>query len=80
MNFQTALPGNTAVMASRSEQVLREGTAADVRLYVDADLLLELWDDLVLPVPVRQAWAAWFRAHRHLDLRCCPNCNKRSPD
>jgi len=52
------------------EQVLREGTADDVRRYVDADLLLELWDDLVLPVPVRQAWAAWFRAHRGLDLRC----------
>jgi hypothetical protein len=52
------------------EQVLRDGTAADVRRDVDADLLLELWDDLVLPVPVRQAWAAWFRAQRRLDLRC----------
>ena len=41
------------------EQVLREGTADDVRLYVDIDELIQLWDELVLPRPVRQAWAGW---------------------
>ena len=40
------------------EQVLREGTESDVRFYVDAEQLLELWDDLVLPPAVREAWAA----------------------
>jgi hypothetical protein len=43
------------------EQVLREGTDDDVRHYVDVDLLLELWDELVLPPSVRRAWASWFR-------------------
>ena len=46
------------------EQVLREGTEDDVRFYVDADQLLELWDDLVLPPPVRRAWADWIERHR----------------
>lgn len=47
------------------EQVLREGTEDDVRLYVDAVQLRELFDELVLPPPVRQAWADWLRRHRH---------------
>lgn len=46
------------------EQVLREGTEDDVRFYIDADELLELWDELVLPAPVRRAWAGWIRRHR----------------
>jgi hypothetical protein len=40
------------------EQVLREGTDSDVRYYVDAEQLLDLWDELVLPPAVREAWAA----------------------
>lgn len=46
------------------EQVLREGTEQDVRFYVDADRLLELWDELVLPPSVRQAWAGWIESRR----------------
>lgn len=45
------------------EQVMREGTE-DVRFYVDAGQLLELWDELVLPPAVRQAWTAWLERHR----------------
>jgi hypothetical protein len=52
------------------EQVLREGTDEDVRLYIDPDQLLELWDELVLPRPVRRAWAAWFGRHRQVQLEC----------
>jgi hypothetical protein len=48
------------------EQVLREGTDDDVRYYVDADQLRELWDELVLPAPVRQAWDGWFRRRRRV--------------
>jgi hypothetical protein len=48
------------------EQVLREGTADDVRFYVRADELLALWDELVLPTAVRDAWADWLRRHRCL--------------
>lgn len=46
------------------EQVLREGTDDDLRYYVDANQLLELWDELVLPPAVRRAWAGWLRRHR----------------
>ena len=52
------------------EQVLREGTAEDVRNFIDVDVLLDLWDDLVLPPTVRQAWAAWFKRHRKMNLEC----------
>ena len=46
------------------EQVLREGTEEDVRFYVDAETLLELWDELVLPPAVRLAWASWIEERR----------------
>lgn len=52
------------------EQVLREGTVDDVRTYIDVNELLDLFDDLVLPSHVRQAWAAWFRRHRGVELVC----------
>jgi hypothetical protein len=45
------------------EQVLREGTEDDIRYFVDADHLRELFDELVLPPPVRHAWADWLRRH-----------------
>jgi hypothetical protein len=46
------------------EQVLREGTEDDVLFYVDADHLLELWDELVLPPQVRDAWMPWIEDRR----------------
>ena len=46
------------------EQVLREGTADEVRRYVRATTLYELWDELVLPAYVREAWAPWLAARR----------------
>lgn len=52
------------------EQVLREGIDDDVRHFIDVDDLLALWDDLVLPRHVRQAWAEWYRRHRGLDITC----------
>lgn len=38
------------------EIVLREGGPADVLAYIDGALLVDLWDELVLPVAVRIAW------------------------
>lgn len=52
------------------EQVLREGTDDDVRRFIDADTLEQLWETLVVPARVRVAWAAWFRRHRGIDLAC----------
>ena len=39
------------------EVVLQEGRPSDILAYVDGALLVDLWDDLVLPRAVRSAWA-----------------------
>jgi len=39
------------------EIVLREGGESDLLEYVDGALLIDLWDDLVLPAALRNAWA-----------------------
>lgn len=51
------------------EQVLREGTEADVRHFVRVDDLVDLWDELVLPDHVRTAWDRWFGARTDA-IRC----------
>jgi hypothetical protein len=38
------------------ERVIRKCTPDDIRTYVDGALLVDLWDDLVLPPDVRRAW------------------------
>lgn len=38
------------------ELVLREGGPSDILTYVDGALLVDLWDELVLPTDVREAW------------------------
>lgn len=38
------------------EIVLREGRPEDVLAYVDGALLVDLWEELVLPSAIRQAW------------------------
>jgi hypothetical protein len=53
------------------EQVLREGTADDVRYFIDVDELIELWDELVLPPPVSRAWIDWLAQHRQIAVRDC---------
>ena len=52
------------------EQVLREGSEDDIRLFIGVDELIDLWDDLVLPRHVRQVWADWLRRHRGVSLSC----------
>jgi hypothetical protein len=52
------------------EQVLTEGTEDDVRRFIDADVLLVDFDQLVLPTHVRTAWVGWFRRQRGIDLSC----------
>jgi hypothetical protein len=51
------------------EQVLREGTMDDVRFYIQLDSLADLWNELVLPANVREAWFAWA-ARRGIALGC----------
>lgn len=50
------------------EQVLREGTAADVRYFIDIDDLIDLWDELILPPAVSQAWIEWLARHRNVTV------------
>lgn len=38
------------------EIVLREGVPDDILTYIDGALLVEMWDELVLPRAVRTAW------------------------
>lgn len=38
------------------EAVLREGRPADIERFVDGALLVDAWDDLVLPIALRAAW------------------------
>lgn len=53
------------------EQVLREGTAADVRYFIDVDELIDLWDDLVLPPAVSAGWIEWLSHNRDVVVRDC---------
>ena len=46
------------------ERVLVEGTEVDVIFYVDLVLLVDVWDELVLPAHVREAWQATVDSHR----------------
>ena len=48
--------GDRRQRARAYEIVLREGGPADVLTYVDGALLVDLWDELVLPAAVRAAW------------------------
>lgn len=38
------------------EIVLREAESTDLMTFIDGALLVDLWDDLVLPAGIRQAW------------------------
>lgn len=55
-------PGRMFHLANRAQRarvyeiVLREGGPEDVMAYVDGALLVDLWEDLVLPRDVRAAW------------------------
>ena len=52
------------------EQVLVEGTADDVRRFIEVDELVALWDELYLPDHVRGAWASWLARHPGVQPSC----------
>jgi hypothetical protein len=56
--------GSRADRARVYELVLREGRPADILAYVDGALLVDLWDDLVLPRAIRSAWTPVITASR----------------
>jgi hypothetical protein len=56
-------PGRVFALKSRADRarlyeiVLQEGAPSNILTYVDVALLVDLWDELVLPRNVRFAWA-----------------------
>jgi transcriptional regulator with XRE-family HTH domain len=46
------------------EIVLREGTPEDILAYLDGALLIDLWDDLVIPRDIRTVWASLINETR----------------
>lgn len=63
LHLNWSAPGRVFDLRSRADRarvyeiVLQEGRPADILAYIDGALLVDLWDDLVLPVAVRSAWA-----------------------
>jgi hypothetical protein len=67
LHLSWSTPGRVFDLASRADRarvyevVLQEGRPVDILAYVDGALLVDLWDELVLPRAVRFAWAAVVR-------------------
>jgi transcriptional regulator with XRE-family HTH domain len=63
LHLNWSAPGRAFDLRSRADRarvyevVLQEGRPSDILAYVDGALLVDLWDDLVLPRAVRSAWA-----------------------
>jgi transcriptional regulator with XRE-family HTH domain len=63
LHLNWSVPGRVFDLRVRADRarvyeiVLQEGTPADILAYVDGALLVDLWQDLVLPRAVRSAWA-----------------------
>lgn len=63
LHLNWSAPGRVFDLRARADRarvyeiVLPEGTPADILAYVDGALLVDLWEDLVLPRAVRSAWA-----------------------
>jgi len=62
LHLNWSVPGRVFDLRSRVDRarvyeiVLQEGTPADILSYVDGALLVDLWEDLVLPRHIRSAW------------------------
>jgi transcriptional regulator with XRE-family HTH domain len=67
LHLNWSAPGRVFDLRSRADRarvyeiVLQEGRPADILTYVDGALLVDLWEDLVLPRVVRSAWAPLVR-------------------
>jgi transcriptional regulator with XRE-family HTH domain len=68
LHLNWSAPGRVFDLRSRADRarvyeiVLQEGAPADILAYVDGALLVDLWEDLVLPRAVRSAWAPLISA------------------
>jgi transcriptional regulator with XRE-family HTH domain len=68
LHLDWSAPGRVFDLSSRTDRarlyevVLQEGRPADILTYIDGALLVDLWDELVLPRAVRSAWTPVVRA------------------
>jgi transcriptional regulator with XRE-family HTH domain len=68
IHLNWSAPGRVFDLRSRTDRarvyeiVLQEGAPADILTYVDGVLLVDLWEDLVLPRGIRSAWAPLISA------------------
>lgn len=66
-------PGQVVDLANRTQRarayevVLREGRPVDIESIIDGALLVDLWDELVLPKTLRAAWQPILAAARAAD-------------
>jgi transcriptional regulator with XRE-family HTH domain len=62
LDLEWSRPGRTVRLSDRGdrarayEMVLREGTPAEIESIVDGVLLVDVWDQIVLPRAIRPAW------------------------
>jgi transcriptional regulator with XRE-family HTH domain len=62
LHLNWSAPGRIFDLRSRADRarayeiVLQEGTPADILAYIDGVLLVDLWEDLVMPRGIRAAW------------------------
>lgn len=62
LHLDWSIPGRLVSLADRHERarayevILREGRPTDIESNVDGALLVDLWDELVLPRQLRQQW------------------------
>ncbi|HEY6421900.1 MAG TPA: hypothetical protein VIY28_01365 [Pseudonocardiaceae bacterium] len=63
IHLNWSAPGRLFLMRDRSQRarvyeiVLREGGPEDVLTCIDGVLLIDVWDELVLPRDIRAVWA-----------------------
>jgi hypothetical protein len=43
----------------------------DVGYFIDVDVLMDLWDELILPPAVSRSWIAWLAPRRRVVMRDC---------
>jgi transcriptional regulator with XRE-family HTH domain len=63
LHLNWSAPGRVFDLRARADRarayeiVLQEGTPVDILAYIDGALLVDLWEDLVVPRAVRSSWA-----------------------
>jgi transcriptional regulator with XRE-family HTH domain len=63
-------PGHRYVLSDRRQRqrcyeiVLQEGQPADLRTYIDGALLVDSWDEIIVPRDIRTAWQPLIDEHR----------------